>query len=200
VERGPLFTNLRENMFSGKAQFLVAMPSLRSPIFSNSLILMAECKPSGALGFIINLPTGTKVNDALKLMSLEHSQKLDIPILFGGPVQTDFFWVIHSPDFSAASTIEVHEQFYLTSAQDIIPVLNDITCPEIFYAGVGYAGWGAQQLDREIEEGSWWLGDFDLKLLFNVEMSERWKEAFKSLGADPEHLIDPTNPLDPFIN
>ena len=189
-----------ESMFSGKAQFLVAMPSLKSPIFANSVILMAEHKNSGSLGFIINLPTGTKVNDALKLMNFEHTHVLDVPILFGGPVQTDFFWVIHSTDFSADSTIKVHDQFYLSSAQDIMPVLNDASCPEIFYAGVGYSGWGAQQLDREIEEGSWWLGDFDVNLLFNVELSERWNEAFKSLGADPEHLIDRSDPMDPTIN
>jgi len=187
-------------MFSGKAQFLIAMPSLKSPIFSNSVILMAEHKHSGALGFIVNLPTGTQVSDALKLMNFEHQQPLEIPILFGGPVQTDFFWVIHSADFSAVSTIKIHEQFYLTSAQEIMPVLNDITCPEIFYAGVGYSGWGAQQLDREIEEGSWWLGEFDVDLLFNIEIAERWNEAFKSLGADPEHLIDRSDPMDPTIN
>jgi putative transcriptional regulator len=187
-------------MFFGKAQFLVAMPSLKSPFFANAVILMAEHKNSGSLGFIINLPTGTKVNDALKLMNLDHAHALDVPILFGGPVQTDFFWVIHSPDFSADSTIKVHDQFYLSSAQDIMPVLNDSLCPEIFYAGVGYSGWGAQQLDREIEEGSWWLGDFDVNLLFDVELSERWNEAFKSLGADPEHLIDRSDPMDPTIN
>ncbi len=187
-------------MFSEKAQFLVAMPSLKSHIFSNSVILMAEHKESGALGFIINLPTGTQANDALKLMNVDHTQPLDIPILFGGPVQTDFFWVIHSPEFTATSTIKIHEQFFLTSAQEILPVLNEISCPEIFYAGVGYAGWGSQQLDREIEEGSWWLGEFDIDLLFKVEISERWSEAFKSLGADPEHLIDRSDPMDPTIN
>lgn len=187
-------------MFSDKAEFLIAMPSLKSPIFSNSVILMAEYKHSGALGFIINLPTGTQVNDALKLMNVEHTQPLEIPVLFGGPVQTDFFWVIHSPDFSAVSTIKVHDRFYLTSAQEILPVLNDANCPEIFYAGVGYSGWGAQQLDREIEEGSWWLGEFDIELLFETEMSERWNEAFKSLGADPDHLVDRSDPMDPTIN
>jgi len=187
-------------MFSEKAQFLVAMPSLKSQIFTNSVILMAEHKESGALGFIINLPTGTQANDVLKLMNVDYTQPLDIPILFGGPVQTDFFWVIHSPEFTATSTIKIHKQFFLTSAQEILPVLNEISCPEIFYAGVGYSGWGSQQLDREIEEGSWWLGEFDIDLLFKVEISERWSEAFKSLGADPEHLIDRSDPMDPTIN
>lgn len=187
-------------MFHGKAQFLVAMPSLNSHIFSNTVILMAENKDSGALGFIINLPTGTQVNDALKLMNIEHTQSLDIPIIFGGPVQTDFFWVIHSPDFVGLSTIKIHDQFYLTSAQEITPILDEESCPQIYYAGVGYSGWGENQLNREIEEGSWWLGDFDISLLFDVELSERWNEAFKILGADPDNLIDNTDPFNPTIN
>jgi putative transcriptional regulator len=187
-------------MHAGKAQFLVAMPSLQSPIFSKTVILMAEYKESGALGFIVNLPTGTQVKDALKLMNIEHNQPLDVPILFGGPVQTDFFWVIHSPDFTGVSTIKTHDQFYLTSAQEIMPLLSGTDCPDIYYAGVGYSGWGAQQLDREIEEGSWWLDDFDIDLLFSVDIAERWNEAFKSLGADPEHLVDRSDPMDPTIN
>lgn len=187
-------------MFSGKVNFLIAMPPLKSPIFSNSVILMVEYEEKGALGFIINMPTGTMVKDALKLMNIENEQQLDIPILFGGPVQTDFFWVIHSPDFSGLSTFKIHKQFHLTAAQEIIPLLNDATCPEIYYAGVGYSGWGESQLDREIEEGSWWYGEFDVNILFNIELSKRWDEAIKNLGADPEHFIDPTDQTDPIIN
>ncbi len=187
-------------MIFGKAKFLIAMPSLKSPIFSSSVILMAEYKESGALGFIVNLPTGTLVKDALDLLKIQHTQPLEIPILFGGPVQTDFFWSVHSPEFEGVSTIKVHEDFYLTSAQELIPLLTDPNCPEIYLSGVGYSGWGADQLDREIEEGSWWYGDFDLDLLFKIDSSKRWDHAFKSLGADPEHLVDFTNPLDPTIN
>jgi putative transcriptional regulator len=161
---------------------------------------MAEYKETGALGFIINLPTGTMVKDALRLMKIEHAQTLDIPVLFGGPVQTDFFWTIHSSEFTGASTIKIHDRFYLTSAQEILPILMEPHCPEIYYAGVGYSGWGANQLDREIEEGSWWYGEFDLEILFDIEHSKKWDKAFESLGADPEHLIDHTDPLDPIIN
>ena len=187
-------------MFSGNVNFLIAMPSLISPIFSNTVILMAEYKEKGALGFIINVSMGTTFEEAVKLMNIEHKQPLDIPLLFGGPVQTEYFWVLHSADFAGKSTIKVHDQFYLTAVPEIVPVLNDVNCPEIFYAGVGYSGWGEKQLDREIEEGSWWYGEFDPKILFEVELEKRWDEAFKSLGADPEHLIDLTDPMDPQIN
>ena len=187
-------------MFSGDVNLLIAMPSLKSQIFSNTVILMAEYNDKGALGFIINMPTGSKFKEMASQMNIEHKQALDIPILFGGPVQLDYLWVIHSANFSGVSSIKIHDQFYLTAAQEILPLLGDLKCPEIFYAGVGYAGWAPKQLDEEIEEGSWWYGEFDPKILFEVEISKRWDEAFKSLGADPEHLIDLTDPMDPQIN
>lgn len=187
-------------MFSGTAQFLVAMPSLKNPVFSNSVILMADYNASGALGFIINLPTGTKAGEALKLMDIHHAGDLDVPILFGGPVEPDLFWFLHSSEYTGDLTIMTHEKFNLTIAKEIIPLLGEVDCPEIYYAGVGYSGWGKEQLDHEIEDGSWWLGDFDLSLMFQTEMKERWNEAFKSLGADPDSIIDNTDPFDPTIN
>lgn len=187
-------------MSTGKAKLLIAMPALEKSVFSHSVVLMAEQEKPGSLGFIINLPTGTRIEEALKLMKIDQPVFKDIPILFGGPVQTDFFWFIHSPEMTTKSTIKLHEQFYLSSALDIFPSLLQKNAPQIFFSGVGYAGWGEQQLEREIEEGVWWLGDFDLDLVFKTEHEKQWKEAIKSLGVDPEHLIDFTNPSDPMIN
>ena len=187
-------------MTADKAKFLIAMPSLKDSIFAHSVILMAEQTATGALGFIINLPTGTGIREALKMMNVQSTDLPDIPILFGGPVQTDFFWFLHSPEFSAQSTIAIHPNFALTSAMEIIPILNEDHCPKIFFAGVGYSGWGAEQLEREIEEGSWWLDKFDVDLLFGTSHSNQWDKAFKTLGVDPETLFDNSNPFDPIIN
>ncbi|MCP4756338.1 MAG: YqgE/AlgH family protein [Proteobacteria bacterium] len=186
-------------MFSGKTRFLIAMPSLDCHIFSNTVILMAEMDKKGALGFIVNMPTGTLLKDALEVMNCRHVRPLDIPILFGGPVQTDFFWMIHSTDFCGTKTMKIHEHFYLSHFAEIVPHLNDDDCPEIYCAGMGYAGWAPNQLDGEIERGSWWLDNFDINLLFSTQVSDRWNEAFKSLGIDPEQLIDRED-LNPTIN
>ena len=187
-------------MVAGKIQLLIAMPALDRSIFSHTMILMAEQETSGSLGFIVNMPTGTFVRDVLKLMKIDQPFLNEIPILFGGPVQTDFFWFIHSPDFTTKSTIMLHEQFYLSSALDVFPSLRLKDGPQIFFSGVGYSGWGERQLEREIEEGSWWLGNFDLDLVFNTNHEEKWAEAIKSLGVDPERLIDLTNPSAPVVN
>jgi putative transcriptional regulator len=187
-------------MISGKAQFLIAMPALEKSIFTDTVIIMAEMEDTGALGFIINIPTGTKVNDALKLLQNDSSIDKDIQILFGGPVQTDFFWFIHSNSYESKSTIKIHPDIHLSSALEILPLLNTQEAPEIYFSGVGYSGWGVDQLNREIEEGVWWMGEFELSLLFDTPPDQQWNTAIKTLGADPEHLIDLTDPLDPIVN
>jgi len=184
----------------GKATFLLAMPPLKESLFSQSVILMAESNKEGALGFIVNIPTGTLVKDALKVLNMNFNQTFDFPILYGGPVQNDFFWLLHSPEFEGKSTLKFNDKFYLSSAIDIIPLLGDDECPTIYSAGIGYSGWGEKQLDREIEEGSWWRCDIDIEHLFSVPHKNRWNKAFELLGAHPEHLVDHTNPSDPIIN
>lgn len=183
-----------------EATFLVAMPVLQQSIFSRSVILMAEEQKKGEFGIILNLPTGTSLKDALRLIDVNSNANLDIPILFGGPVQTNFFWFIHSVNFESKTTIKLTSDLYLSSALDILPYLEIGQGPEIFFAGVGYAGWAAEQLEKEIEEGDWWLSHIKPELLFNVDYKDKWKVAIKTLGVDPEDLVDLTDPMAPIVN
>jgi len=140
------------------------------------------------------------VKDALKSLSLKNNNLFDIPILLGGPVQTDFFWLIHSTNFETKNTIKIHELFYLSSLMEILPAMETDNRPDIYHAGVGYSGWGANQLEKEIESGSWWLEDLSLDLLFKTPHDEQWENALECLGVDPEMLVDNTNPDNPSIN
>lgn len=182
------------------AKFLVAMPVLKQSIFSRSVIWMADQEKKGALGVIMNLPTGTLLNDALRLIDVNSKVKVDIPILFGGPVQTDFFWFIHSTEFRSATTIELSSEYYLSSALDILPYLELGQAPKIYFAGVGYSGWAEQQLEKEVEEGDWWLIDIKPEILFSAGYKEQWNVAIKTLGVDPDELVDLTDPMDPTVN
>lgn len=169
---------------------LIAMPSLKESIFSRSVILMGEKGESGALGLILNMPTQTTVNDALKMMQIKHERSLEMPILFGGPVQTDFFWMLHSPEFKGRATIQIDSKVNLSPAVDIIPILDEEDCPYIYHAGVGYSGWGINQLERETEEGTWWLCEWSEEIFFSTPFQNMWNTAIKNLGVDPERFID----------
>lgn len=187
-------------MESKNNSLLIAMPALKESLFSDSVIYLVEYNISGALGFIINSPTTTTVNEALEMMKIKHTHSLNSPILFGGPVQTDFFWVLHSANYSCRSTMKIHDNFSLSSALDILPNIDSPNCPEIFHVGVGYSGWAPAQLDHEIEDGSWWLTEFNKEIVFETVFENRWEKSIKSLGVEPSQLVDFTNTSHPSIN
>jgi putative transcriptional regulator len=187
-------------MIAGKSKFLIAMPSLIEPVFSHSVVLVAEQAEDGDMGFIINLSTGTSLLKTLKMFNLSLQNVPDIPILFGGPVQRDFFWFLHSTDFQSESTLKIQQTFYISPAVELIPLLKNRNSLQVYYSGVGYVGWGPGQLEKEIEEGSWWLGEFDVDLLLGTPHDQQWNKAFTLMGVDPDTLVDKSTPFNTVIN
>ena len=91
---------------------------------------------------------------------------------------------MHSPDFSVEETSILSPKINLSSAQDIIASLAKGQAVQSYQFGIGYAGWGAGQLDREIQEESWWLGPLDESLLLEMDYKLRWDTTMKNLGFD----------------
>jgi len=180
-----------------KATFLLAMPSLEDGIFTKSLILMTQHDQAGSLGFIINHPTGAQIDEALKLMQIKASDIPKIPILLGGPVQTDFFWAIHAPDDQLESTIIKAPLFHISGAMEVFSLIGKPEAPQIYFCGVGYAGWGEQQLEREIEEGAWWKEELPWDTIIHTKAEEKWHQAFHEMGIETEDMIDKTDPFSP---
>ncbi|MDX2469166.1 MAG: YqgE/AlgH family protein [SAR324 cluster bacterium] len=182
-----------------KSSFLLAMPSMKDPLFMKSVVLLTSNNEEGALGFILNVTTGAELKEALNLMEYKIKNPPELPILLGGPVQTEFFWMIHSPVKVYPTTISKDENFAISGAMEIFPDIGKAGCPEIYFAGVGYAGWGASQLEEEIEEGSWWLDCIDPDDIFSVSPQNKWHEAFKILGIETAEIVDKTDTNEPPI-
>jgi putative transcriptional regulator len=72
----------------------------------------------------------------------------------------------------------------LSSAHDILSPLAAGHTVESYQFGSGYAGWAAGQLDREIQEESWWLGPLDESLLLDLDYELRWDKTMENLGFD----------------
>ena len=177
-------------MSKKKSSFLIAMPNMNDPLFAKSVILMTHNSAEGALGYVLNVTTGASLSEAIKMVNLELLDPPEMPILLGGPVRTEFFWLIHSPEATFESTITITDQFAISGAMELLPLLGTDDFPEIYFAGVGYSGWDADQLETEIETGSWWLGDLDPHEIFPVSPEAKWHEAFKILGIETDEMVD----------
>lgn len=172
-------------MFEGntKPQLLVAMPSLKDGYFDRSVIVLCEYTQAGAMGFVINSPSTTSVNDLLAELGLDTGVKEERPIMIGGPVQPELCWVMHTPDYKGDSTTLLGETLALSAAQEVLSSITDGESPHEYLLGVGYAGWGPGQLDREIEEEAWWMvDDIDPLSVMAHNCETRWDAIMKQLG------------------
>ncbi len=174
----------KKQIFSGnfKPQILVAMPSLRDGYFDKSVILLCEYNENGAMGFVINSPSSTTVNDLLKELGLDSCNDQHKQILIGGPVQPELCWVVHTEEYQGKSTTQLGQNLALSAAQEVLSSIAEGMVPQEYILGVGYAGWGEGQLDREIEEDAWWLAEIDVMSILEHSYEERWEMVMNHLG------------------
>lgn len=165
-----------------KPHILVAMPSLQDGYFDRSVVLLCEYSENGAMGFVINSPSATTVDDLLGELGLNTDPPQPNRIMIGGPVQSELCWVVHSRDFCGQSTTSIGEQLALSAAQEVLTAIAEGQVPSQYLLGVGYAGWGPGQLDREIEQGAWWLAELDPCDVMSLPCEERWQRIMDRLG------------------
>ena len=169
-------------------QFLIAMPELEDPNFSRTVTLICQHDENGALGVIINRTVDSlSINDVLDQFSLPKPKFGRIgqqPIYAGGPVHNDVGLVLHRGLGNWQSTLNVGGQLGLTSSRDVLEAIAHSGGPDDCLLVLGYAGWGAGQLDLEIRHNAWLTVPADPRIIFEVEVEQRWTQAATSLGID----------------
>jgi putative transcriptional regulator len=169
-------------------QFLIAMPELEDPNFSRTVTLICQHDENGALGVIINRTINSlSINDVLSQFSLPTPDSGHLghqPIYVGGPVHNELGLVLHRGLGDWQSTLKVGGQLGLTSSRDVLEAIAHSGGPVDCLLVLGYAGWGAGQLDFEIRQNSWLTVPADPKIIFEVDVEQRWAQAATSLGVD----------------
>lgn len=158
------------------------MPSLKDGYFDKSVILLCDYNEDGAMGFVINSPSSTTVEDLLSELGLEAYDQQKKQILIGGPVQPELCWVVHTSDFQGKSSAVLREGLSVSAAQEVLTGIADGQVPREYILGVGYAGWGPGQLDREIAEDAWWIADLDVLEILEYPHERRWEMVIEHLG------------------
>lgn len=167
-------------------QFLIAMPNLSDPIFARSLAFICEHSEQGAMGVIVNRPLGMSLSSLFEQIDVElrRPETADLSVCFGGPVQADRGFVLHEPLGNWQSTLAVGEDLGLTTSKDILLAMGEGGGPDRLFVTLGYAGWEAGQLEKEIAQNTWLTVDADLKIIFDLPAEERYDAALALLGID----------------
>lgn len=174
---------------------LLAMPQLVDPNFSRAVVLMVEHNEEGSFGLIINHPVELTAAELLESMGLHWKGEPDAMVWSGGPVQPNSGWILYEPADDESmepdpegGVLPVGPRLALSSSPEALRAMAE-SPPDNMRLILGYSGWGPGQLASEMARGSWLHADLDLELIFATPADEIWDRALRSLGIDPETIV-----------
>jgi putative transcriptional regulator len=153
---------------------LIAKPGLPDPNFSQTVVLVTRSTDEGAVGVILNRPTRQRLADVAP--RLQGAQNFTEPLYSGGPVMRQVVVAVFGADaLPPQAAFHVLGSVYLTLHPLNIEALLASPSPRVrMYAG--FSGWAPEQLERELDSGSWYVLPAREEFLFRKDTSTLWDE------------------------
>jgi putative transcriptional regulator len=172
--------------------FLIAMPAMTDPFFAKSLTYVCEHNDEGAMGIVVNRPISLNLSELFAQINVPLTQPEleDMPVHFGGPVQTDRGFVLHNAGGQWQSTLQVNDKIELTTSKDILQAVGAGTGPRNLLVTLGYAGWSEGQLEQELAANAWLSVLATEHILFDLPADEKLAAAMALLGVDYASLSE----------
>jgi len=178
--------------------FLIAMPSMLDPIFVGTVVYLCEHNQNGALGVVINKPVGMtmdvlfdRIDLKLNIVHDSSDARPDLsrtPVMFGGPVQVERGFVLHTGMNPFSSTLQVTDEISLTTSKDVLEAVAHGDGPRQILVSLGCSGWSAGQLEEELVRNGWLTVKADPSIIFGLPVEQRFTAALALLGIDPVML------------
>lgn len=172
-------------------KLLIAMPGMSDPQFQRSVVYVCAHSSEGAMGLLVN-----RIIPDLSVATF--LEQLDVPcetrfdrrsIHYGGPMEPERGFVLHSPDYAASeTTIRVNKAFSMTASMEILEDIGMACGPKNALITLGYSGWGPGQLDEEILGNGWLTLTPGPGLVFSDDNDTKWTHAMNMLGIQPKQL------------
>jgi len=174
-------------------RLLLAMPGMFDPRFDHSVNVMCLHDANGALGIGIgHVRDGVRLHEILEELDIDPGVAPDCPIHHGGPVETGRGFVLHTTDWMGEDTIAVEGIGALSASLEILRAIAEGRGPAKWLVALGYAGWGAGQLDGEMRHHGWYAAQGRPEIVFDTPALKRWTAAWKAEGIDPALLASTT--------
>ena len=173
--------------------FLVATPNLKETFFEGAVTYICDHTHEGAMGLIINHPVTMKMDI---IIQKEKERKQTSPfnnLVFraGGPLQHETHFVMHRDGRKWKQTFSLGDNLSLTSSTDILKYLveNEDHESKDTFMTLGFSGWGAGQLEKEIASDDWLICPADPQIIFETPLKDRWHTALALQGIDPAYFF-----------
>jgi putative transcriptional regulator len=190
-----IFKIQTNNLVPRKGRVLIAEPFLPGNYFNRSVILLVAYSKKGTVGFILNKQIDATIRDYIS-----DFPEFDAPVYVGGPVSTDSLYFIHTRGDVIPGSIPVLENIYWGGDFDELKRLADLGLiqPTEVRFFLGYSGWDAGQLDREIKENSWLVNDVDGETVMRKLTAASWSDFVRKVGE--QYRIWTNFPENPAMN
>lgn len=185
-----------ENKLAPKAgRLLVAEPFLDDGYFRRAVVLLVEHNEKGSLGFILNKPVDLRLNEAVQDFP-EYAESL----FLGGPVQRDQLFYVHTLGELIEDSWPIGEGLWWNGNFETIRDMVEagVIRPNQLRFFIGYSGWEAQQLEREMSEKAWFVSPMSTDLIFSEKPDALWGETLKRMGKN--YGVMANFPQDPSLN
>ena len=164
-----------------EGKLLVARPGMPDGRFRKSVILLVKHSEKGAFGLIVN-----RVVQKIPLAKLFRSFDIKPPrdtsqvdIHYGGPVSPDSGFVLHTREHELDVAHEVSKNVAISSVDVVLQSMVQGRRPMKIVVVIGYAGWGAGQLESEMRRGDWYTAPADPDILFDADHASKWSRAMQ---------------------
>lgn len=178
-----------------KGHVLIAMPGMADERFARSVVLLLTHNADGAMGFILNKPLEEpSFADILRLLKLENETQTfeasgkQVQIFNGGPVEIGRGFVIHTLERTDQSSVRINDLAAVSGTHEILRAMVSDHAPEYAFLVLGYAGWGAGQLEGEIARNGWLTLEATHDLVFGTNYEDQYDAALAALGISEEML------------
>lgn len=172
-------------MKSLSGNFLISTPQMPDPRFQEQVVYLCAHNDEGAMGLVINNP-----NPEITLREVLQGANLPVPegdlpqVYMGGPVEIDAGFVLYSADYVSSNSLEVAPDIFLSRDTQLLEDISQGKGPLHYLFMLGYAGWGAGQLEAELVDNSWLIVPGSFEILFKTPDELKWKLAAHSFGID----------------
>lgn len=172
------------NQDSLKNQFLLAMPALFGDYFAGTITYICDHTDKGASGIVVNRPLPLSLADLLTQLELPCTIDGSTPVVDGGPVHRERGFILHSDDVGFTTSERLDHGLMLTTTLDVLEAIGRGAGPRQFLVALGCAGWGASQLESELEQNAWVTCPGSKSVIFDVPFEDRVNAAANILGID----------------
>jgi putative transcriptional regulator len=171
-------------------QFLLATPGIGDPRFERAVIAMCAHDEEGAVGIGLGqVIDGLGFHALLDQLEIERGDAPDAPVHLGGPMEPRRGFVLHSRDWGGQDTLDVAGRWAMSGTTDVLRAIAEGRGPERWAIALGYAGWGAGQLEGELVRPGWLNVEAATDLIYATPAAERWGAGLAAAGVDPRLLV-----------